>query len=167
MPVGPNRFAAPDSPASPRISAPNLPPPLSSVAGKTGSRLPMVAAVAVTLVLLAGTIVFGVVMFRNPAAAATLRDIFLIILGVQSIVIGLLVVVLLAALVYVALKLHALTQFLQSELKPILERADDTMRTVHSRTVFVSDSAVKPVIEVMACVSAVKSIIRSFTRSTR
>jgi hypothetical protein len=166
MPVRPDRYDAPDSHASPRLSAPNLPQP-SSVTGKAGGRLTVVAAVVVVLVILAGTIVFGVVMFRNPAAAATLRDIFLIILGVQSIVVALLMVVLLAALVYVALKLHGLTQFVQTELKPILERADDTMRTVHSRTVFVSDSAVKPVIEVMAYVSAVKSIIRSFTRSTR
>ena len=73
----------------------------------------------------------------------------------------------LVTLIYMALKIYDLTQFVEDELRPILSRADDMMRTAHSRTVFISDTAVKPVIGVMGYVSAVKSIIRSFNRSSR
>ena len=55
-------------------------------------------------------------------------------------------------------------QFIENELRPILQRADDTMRTVQSRTAFLSDSAVKPVIEVMSWGAAVRGIIGAFTR---
>jgi len=133
--------------------------------GSTGSRLPALVAVAFAVVLVAGTIVFGIFMFRSPTTAATLRDIFLIVLGVQSMIIGLLLVALLVAIVYLVLKLYELVHFFQSELRPIMQQADDTVRTVRSRAIFISDSAVRPIVEVMACVSAVKSIIRSFTRS--
>jgi len=88
-----------------------------------------------------------------------------VVLGVQSMMIGLLLLAILTAIVYVVLKLHDLIHLLQTELHPIMQQADDTVRTVRSRAIFISDSAVKPIIEVMACVAAVKSIIRSFTRS--
>jgi hypothetical protein len=132
-------------------------------AGLSSSRKPAIIAGAVALVILGILIALGVLLFNHPAAAARLRDIFIIFLGIQTTIIGLLMIAMLVALIYVALKLYDLTQFVEHELRPILERIDDTIRTVHSRTVFVSDSAVKPIIEVMSYVSAVKSIIRSFT----
>jgi hypothetical protein len=152
-----------DIPPAPHPTDPNLPE--MQRRGAAGRRLPMLAALALAVVLIAGVILFGVFMFRNPATAATLRDIFLVVLGVQSMMIGLLLLAILTAIVYVVLKLHDLIHLLQTELHPIMQQADDTVRTVRSRAIFISDSAVKPIIEVMACVAAVKSIIRSFTRS--
>jgi predicted membrane protein len=125
----------------------------------------MLVALALAVILIAGVILFSVFMFRNPATAATLRDIFLVVLGVQSMIIGLLLIAILTAVVYLFLNLHDLIHLVQTELRPIMQQADDPVRTVRSRAIFISDSAVKPVIEVMACVAAVKSIIRSFTRS--
>lgn len=159
-----SRSRRPDQDEFAHLPGPNL--PVSDARGAAGNRVPALAAAIVVLVMVAGTVLFGVVMFRNPASAATLRDIFLIVLGVQSMIIGLLLVALLVTMVYVALKVYDLVHLVQNDLKPILHRADDTVRTVHSRTVFVSDAAVKPIVEVMAYVSAAKSIIRSFTRSS-
>ena len=150
-----------------RAAADPLAPASNSPTGLGASRLPAVAAVVVALILVGGLIILGVILFHNPPAAATLRDIFIIFLGIQSVLIGLLVIVLLVAVVYVALKLYDLAQFVQNELRPILHRADDAMRTVNSRTVFISDAAVKPIVEVMAYASAVRSIFRSFTRFTK
>jgi hypothetical protein len=161
----PSRSRRPDPDEFAHLPGPNLPKP--DVRGAAHNRLPALVAAIVVVVMLAGTVGFGVLMFRNPAAAATLRDIFLIVLGVQSMIIGLLLVALLVTMVYVALKVYDLIHSVQDNVQPILHRADDTVRTVHSRAVFVSDTAVKPIIEVMAYVSAAKSIIRSFTRSSR
>lgn len=163
MPSNPSR--RPDRDDFAYLSGPNLPE--SDAPGASRTRLPVLVAAIVVLVLLAGTVGFAVWMFRHPASAATLRDIFLVVLGVQSMIIGLLMVALLVTMVYVALKVYDLVNLVQNDVRPILHRADDTVRTVHSRTVFISDAAVKPVIEVMAYVSAAKSIIRSFTRSSR
>ncbi len=133
-------------------------------AGLSASRRPAIIAGIVAFVVLAALIAIGVFLFFNPPVAAVLRDIFIILLGIQTMIIGLLMVVAVVAIIYVALKMYDLTQFVENELRPILHRADDIVRTVHSRTVFVSDAAVKPVINVMSYTSAVKSIIKSFTR---
>lgn len=133
-------------------------------AGLSTSRKPAIIAAVVAFVILAALIVAGVLLFRNPPVAAVLRDIFIILLGIQSVIIGLLMIAMLVAIIYVALKLYDLTQFVENELRPMLGRADDAIRTVHSRTVFISDTAVKPVIEVMSYASAAKSIIRALTR---
>jgi len=135
--------------------------------GLGASRLPAIIAGVAAAVVLVALIAVGVLLFNHPRTAAVLRDIFIILLGVQSIIIGLLMVAMLVTLIYMALKIYDLTQFVEDELRPMLSRADDMMRTVHSRTVFISDTAVKPVIGVMGYVSAVKSIIRSFNRSSR
>lgn len=154
-----------DVPIAPYPTGPNLPE--MERRGAASNRLPALVAVASVLVLVAGVVLFSVLMFRNPATAATLRDIFLVVLGVQSMIIGLLLIAILVSIVYLVLKLYNLIHLLQSELRPIVHQADDTVRTVRSRAIFISDSAVKPIIELMACVAAAKSIIRSFTRSER
>jgi hypothetical protein len=133
-------------------------------AGLSASRTPAIIAAAVALVILAALVAVGVFLFNHPPVAAVLRDIFIILLGIQSIIIGLLMVVAVVAIIYVALKMYDLTQFVQNELRPVLQRADDAVRTVHSRTVFLSDAAVKPVIEVMSYASALKGIIKAFTQ---
>jgi len=133
-------------------------------AGLGASRTPAIIAAVVAFVLLLVLVIFGVLLYNHPVAAARLRDIFIILLGIQSILIGMLLIVAVVALIYVALKMYDLSQFIQDELRPMLRRADDTIRTVHSRTVFISDTAVKPVIEVMSWGAAIKGIIRTFTR---
>ncbi len=143
------------------------PSPTELSAGLGASRLPAIIAGVAAVVILAALIAVGVLLFNHPQTAAVLRDIFIVLLGVQSMIIGLLVMAMLVILIYMALKIYDLTQFVDNELRPILRRADDMMRTVHSRTVFISDTAVNPVIDVMGYVSAVKSIIRSFNRSSR
>ena len=133
-------------------------------AGLGASRMPAIIAGVVAFVILLVLVIFGVLLYNHPVAAARLRDIFIILLGIQSIFIGLLMIVAVVAIIYVALKMYDLTQFIQNELGPILERVDDTMRTLNSRTTFISDSAVKPVIDVMSWGASVKAILRAFTR---
>ncbi|GAB4531498.1 MAG: hypothetical protein Kow0063_10820 [Anaerolineae bacterium] len=151
-------------PGSDQVAA--LPEPTAErgAAGLGSSRTPAIIAAIVALVFLLVLVVLGILLFNNPPVAAVLRDIFIILLAIQSVFIGLLLIVAVVAIIYVALKMYDLTRFIENELRPILRRADDAMRTVHSRTVFLSDSAVKPVIEVMSWGAAMKEIIRAFTR---
>ena len=149
---------------------PALPGPSSEVGseeisgGLGASRTPAIVAAIVALGFLLVLIIFGVLLFNNPVAAAKLRDIFIILLGIQSIFIGLLMIVAVVAIIYVALKMYDLTQFIQNELRPMLQRADDTIRTVQSRTTFISDAAVKPVVDVMSWGAQIKGMVRAFTR---
>jgi len=138
--------------------------PAKLSAGLGSSRRPAIIGGIVILVILAIFIAIGVLLFNNPDATSRLRDIFIILLGIETMLIAVLILLLLIALVYVALKLYDLTQFVEDEVRPMLNRADDAIRTVHSRTVFIADTAVKPVVDVMSYIAAVKSVIRTFTR---
>jgi len=154
-----NDFSQPDSGSAPYLPAPD--PASGTHTERSASVLPAIIAVLVVVLIVAALVVVGNYLFNRPPTAAVLRDIFIILLGIQSIIISLLMVALLVVGIYVALKMYDLTEFVQNELRPILGRADDMVRTVHSRTVFISDTAVKPVIEVMSLTSAVKAIFRS------
>jgi hypothetical protein len=71
--------------------------------------------------------------------SATIRDIAIIVIAVQSIVIGILIGVLIW-------QIWRLVKIIQTELKPIIEDTQATVNTVRGTATFVSDTVVNPVI---------------------
>lgn len=71
--------------------------------------------------------------------SATIRDIAIIIIALQTIIIG----VLLGVLVW---QIWRLVKVIQTELKPIIEDTQATVNTVRGTTEFVSHNVVDPVI---------------------
>jgi len=71
--------------------------------------------------------------------SATVRDIAIIIIAVQTIVIG----VLIAVLVW---QIWRLVKIIQTELMPIIEDTQATISTVRGTTTFVSNNVIDPVI---------------------
>ena len=71
--------------------------------------------------------------------SATIRDIAIIIIAVQSIVIG----VLIGVLVW---QIWRLVKIIQNVLKPIIEDTQATVHTVRGTATFVSENVVDPVI---------------------
>jgi membrane protein implicated in regulation of membrane protease activity len=98
----------------------------------------IIIAVAVVLALI--TIVTFVFLMRSPpAAVAQMRDVFIIFLALQSLVIGL-------ALVILLVQLARLINLLQNEVKPILESTNETINNLRGTTTFLTDNLVEPVI---------------------
>jgi len=77
------------------------------------------------------------------------RDVAIIILAVESIVIG----IFLAVLIF---RVQSLIKLLREEIKPILDSAGRTTDTVQRTTKFVSDTVVSPLIEIVSYASAAK-----------
>jgi hypothetical protein len=71
---------------------------------------------------------------------AVVRDIAIVLLAIESVVIGIL---LLATLV----QIRKLVSLLRDEVKPMLESVNETVRTVRGTTSFVSQSVVDPLIK--------------------
>ena len=71
-------------------------------------------------------------------ASATIRDIAIIIVAIESIF----VFILLGILVW---QIWRLTKLVQTEIKPVLDDARDTVNTLRSTTTFLSDNVVTPV----------------------
>jgi hypothetical protein len=69
-----------------------------------------------------------------------LRDAAIIFVAFETLIIGLLLIIL-------TLQIQSLTVLLRDEIRPMLEAANETMRTVRGTTRFVSHSVVSPVMK--------------------
>ncbi len=84
---------------------------------------------------------------------ATIRDIAIIFLAVETIVIG-------AILIVLIWEIRNLAKMLQNDIKPILQSADETARTVRGTATFVSDNFVTPLVRVSSFTSGVLEALR-------
>jgi hypothetical protein len=106
-------------------------------------------AAVVVLVLVILAVIF---MVRNPAQTETLRDIFIIFMALEGLLIGL-------AMVVLTVQLALLTNLLKHEIKPILDSTNEAARTLRGTAAFMSQNVVDPVIKVHASVAAVRSAL--------
>ncbi len=90
-------------------------------------------------------------------ALAFVRDLAIVLLAVESLVIGIVLIILI-------LEVRSLARLLRNEIKPILDSADETVRTVRGTTTFVSDTFVNPVIRVSSFVTGIGRALRILTR---
>jgi len=105
-----------------------------------GKKSFLVIITVILIVLFAG-IITGVVFLLGSDAETTgrVRDIFIIILALESLLIG-------AALIILVIQLAVLTNLLQNEVRPILESTKETVGTLRSTSQFISKRAVSPII---------------------
>jgi hypothetical protein len=103
-------------------------------------RRTMIIIILVALAVLLIIVVSFVFLMRSPALqVAQLRDVMIIFLALQSLLIGL-------VLVIVMIQLARLINLLQNEIKPILESTNDTVNHLRGTTNFLGDNLVEPVI---------------------
>ena len=94
------------------------------------------------------------------SGVALIRDIAIILLAVESLVIGVVLIVL-------ALQIRGLTKMLEEEIEPILESTKETATTVRGTTVFLSNTFVKPMINAVGYASAANRVVSVLARGKR
>jgi len=82
------------------------------------------------------------------------RDVAIILLAVESIVIGVLLAVLL-------IQIRKLIRMLQEEIKPMIESANDTVKNVKGTTQFVSETVVTPLVRVKSYYAGTKQALQT------
>jgi len=92
------------------------------------------------VLLLAGLFIWGVIWLAQNYSAEieAVRDIFIIFLALSTCLFGVVILLLLVMVV-------RLVNMLEFEIKPILEKTNETVGMVRGTTVFVSKNVVKPV----------------------
>lgn len=88
---------------------------------------------------------------------AFVRDLAIILLAVESLVIGVVLIIL-------VWEIRSLAKLLREEIKPILDSADETARTVRGTTVFVSDTFVNPMVRASSFAAGVVQALRILAR---
>jgi predicted tellurium resistance membrane protein TerC len=141
------------------IQAPAKPAPASSAAASSmpneGQRKAIIIGVIVgAVVLILALAVAAVWLVSHPTQAASVRDVFIIFMALEFIVIG-------AALVVLMFQLAVLTNMLQHEIKPILDSTNETINTVRGTTTFLSENLVEPVVKLNTYLAAITQVVDS------
>jgi hypothetical protein len=114
-------------------------------------------AIFLVLVLLAGMVAAIIALTRNPEVATNVRDIFIIFMAFESLIIG-------AALVILVIQIAGLINLLQNEVKPILQSTSDTVNTLRGTTEFLSENLVEPVIKLNSYLAGLRKFFDLFGR---
>lgn len=133
---------------------PSLPPPSTNTVGENTandqhSKAP-IALIAVGVVILIVVIVAAVLLLRSDnQTTGRVRDVFIIFMALESLVIG-------AALVILIVQLATLINLLQNEIRPIIHSTNETVNTLRGTVSFISDNLTGPVIQLNAYLAGVK-----------
>jgi hypothetical protein len=92
------------------------------------------------LVLIALIVLSVIFLLRPTTDTARLRDVFIIFMALESILIGL-------ALIILIVQIARLINLLQNEIKPIINSTNETVSTLRGTTQFLSDNLVGPIIK--------------------
>lgn len=107
----------------------------------------IILGVLLLVVIIAGGIFL---LARAPeTTTARVRDIFIIVMALESLVLG-------VGLIVLILQLAALINLLQNEIKPILDSTNDTVNNLRGTTLFLSNNLVEPVLKLNEYLAGMK-----------
>ena len=122
----------------------------------TGAKIGIVIGAIVLLALFIGAIIF----LLNSKKTPVIRDIFVILLGFELFIIGI-------ASVLLILQTTRLINMFQHEIKPVLEKANETMSTLRGTAIFMSDTLVEPVIKFNGYLASIRQALQMLKNITK
>jgi|UniRef100_A0A7C4KIL8 hypothetical protein len=138
-----------NQPVSQTFSTQPLPAGESMQPSESGSRKAPVGLI-IGLVVVLAVIITGVVLLlrADNDTTARVRDVFIIFMALESLVIG-------VALVILIVQLATLINLLNNEIRPIIHATNDTVNTIKGTVVFLSDNLSEPVIKLNETMAAI------------
>ena len=97
----------------------------------------VIVGVVIVLILLGVAIFF---LLQPTTPTDRIRDVFIIVVALESLVIGVAMIVLIT-------QLASLINLLQNEIRPILNATNETVNTLRGTAEFLGDNVVEPVIK--------------------
>jgi flagellar basal body-associated protein FliL len=111
---------------------------------------------AVLLVLLLAAIVTAIYLLVRPETSAEqvgrIRDIFLIFMALESLLIG-------AALIVLIAQVASLINLMQNEVRPILNATSETVNTLRGTAEFLGENVVQPVIKLNSYLAGLQRVL--------
>ena len=126
-------------------------PPVQETAEKDNKVGLIIAAV-----IILGLLITGLVFLLQPGTdTARVRDIFIIFMALEFLLIGIVMIILIV-------QLARLTLLLQNEIKPILDSTNETANTLKGTTQFLSEHLVEPVLKMNQYLAGLSRIVGFF-----
>lgn len=135
------------------ITAPLTPEQIAAKKAQERQMKTIVAAVIAGVVVLLIGIGFAVYALLQPGTPTDrIRDIFIIIVALETLVIG-------VALVVLLIQLASLINLLQNEVRPILQATNETINTLRGTAEFLGESVVEPVIKLNSYLASIQRVL--------
>ncbi len=116
-----------------------------------GSRKWLIGAVLAGLLALAVLVVVTIYLLNPNTPTARIRDVFIILLALEGMLVGL-------ALIVLVVQIAILINLLQHEVRPILDSTARTVNVLQGTATFISNRLAEPVIKLNETVAAVSSV---------
>jgi predicted PurR-regulated permease PerM len=115
----------------------------------------LIAGILVAIVLIVLIVLATIYLVDETHQQRTeqIRDVFIIFLALQSLVIGI-------AMVVLIVQLSSLINLLQNELRPIINSTSETVNTLKGTAKFMSDNLAEPVIKLNQYAAMLKRIFK-------
>lgn len=132
--------------ATPLPQQPTTPPPptpeeLAAIREAERKQKTLVTTVIAGIVVFLVLLIAAIYALMQPGTPTDkIRDIFIIIVALESLVIG-------VALVVLVVQLASLINLLQNEVRPILHATNETVNTLRGTAEFLGENVVEPVIK--------------------
>lgn len=111
---------------------------------------------AICAVLILAALAVGLYFLgQNEAATRNVRDILLVVLALEFMVLG-------VALIVLLVQIARLTLLLQTEIRPLLENANEAINSLRGTTLFLSENLVEPVIRLNSSLAGLRRLLEVF-----
>jgi len=137
---------------SPAQFAPETAPESSASTQDQKTRRIMIGVIIgiVVLLILLGVAIYFLLQPATPTDK--IRDVFIIVVALESLVIGVAVIVLI-------IQLASLINLLQNEVRPILAATNETVNNLRGTTEFLGENVVEPVIKLNGYLAGMNRVI--------
>ncbi len=116
------------------------------------NRQTTIALVAAGIVFVAFIVLAVYFLLQDGGRTETIRDIFIIFMALESLIIG-------AALVILIIQIASLINLLNNEIKPILDATNETVATLRGTTEFLSQNMVEPVVKLNSYLAGLQKML--------
>src|SRR5829696_7722598 len=110
----------------------------------------IIGIVVVILLILLGVAIYFLLQPATPTDK--IRDVFIIVVALESLVIG-------VALIVLVVQLASLINLLQNEVRPILKSTNETVNTLRGTAEFLGENMVEPVIKLNGYLAGMNRVI--------
>jgi hypothetical protein len=139
----------------PEIPEPTILEDTAQPEAERRQRTIVITVVVLLIVLVAGIVAAVIGLLQPGAPTETIRDIFIIFMALESLLIG-------AALVVLIVQVASLINLLQNEVRPILDATNETVNHLRGTAEFLGENVVEPVIKLNGYLAGMQRMLELF-----
>jgi hypothetical protein len=142
-------YQEPQTPPPPPLSAEEIAAAREAERKQKAIITGIIAGIVVLLLLLGVAIFF---LLQPTAPTDKIRDIFIIVMALESLVIG-------VAMIVLIVQLASLINLIQNEVRPILNATNETVNTLRGTAEFLGENVVEPVIKLNGYLAGLRRML--------